>query len=65
MSAQAIPGFDGLLNRRARWMQVLGRLRPGITEARAETVLQPWFRAMLDEDLRRPEFPRVTALLPP
>jgi predicted permease len=61
MSAQAIPAFDGLLNRRKRWMQVLGRLRPGVTAARAETVLQPWFRAMLDEDLRRPEFPRVTA----
>jgi predicted permease len=61
MSAQAIPGFDGLLDRRTRWMQVLGRLRPGVTAARAETVLQPWFKAMLDEDLRRPGFPRVTA----
>ena len=61
MSAQAIPGFDGLLNRRTRWMQVLGRLRLGITAARAETVLQPWFKAMLDEDLRRPGFPKVTA----
>src|SRR4051812_23559983 len=61
MSAQAIPGFNGLLNRRTRWMQVLGRLRPGVTAARAGTALQPWFKAMLDEDLRRPEFPRVTA----
>jgi predicted permease len=61
MSAQAIPGFDGLLNRRTRWMQVLGRLRLGVAATRAETVLQPWFKAMLDEDLRRPDFPRVTA----
>jgi len=28
MSAQAIPGFDSMLNRRVRWMQVLGRLKP-------------------------------------
>ena len=29
MSAQAIPGFNGLLDRRTRWMQVLGRLQAG------------------------------------
>jgi predicted permease len=61
MSAEAIPEFDGLLKRRTRWMQVLGRLKPGLTAARAQTVLQPWFKAMLDEDMRRPDFPRVTA----
>ncbi len=61
MSAQAIPGFDGLLNRRQRWMQVLGRLRPGVTPAQAQAGLQPWFKAMLDEDTRRAGFPRITA----
>jgi predicted permease len=61
MSAQAIPGFDRLLNRRTRWMQILGRLRPGVTPEQARAGLQPWFRAMLDEDARRPEFPKVTA----
>jgi predicted permease len=61
MSAQAIPGFDGLLNRRQRWMQVLGRLQPGVTPAQAQAGLQPWFKAMLNEDARRPGFPRITA----
>jgi predicted permease len=61
MSAQAIPGFDGLLDRRTRWMQVLGRLRPGVTLAQAQTGLQPWFKAMLDEDTRRVGFPTITA----
>jgi predicted permease len=61
MSAQAIPRFDGLLNRRARWMQVLGRLRPGVTLAQAQAGLQPWFKAMLVEDMHRAEFPKVTA----
>ena len=61
MSAQAIPGFASQLDRRMRWMQVLGRLRPEVTAAQAQAGLQPWFKAMLDEDTRRAGFPRVTA----
>jgi predicted permease len=61
ISAQAIPGFAGQLDRRTRWMQVLGRLRPGITTAQAQAGLQPWFKAMLDEDTRRAGFPQITA----
>jgi predicted permease len=60
MSAQAIPGFSGLLNRRIRWMQVLGRLRPAVTLAQAQAGLQPWFMAMLVDDMHRAEFPKVT-----
>jgi putative ABC transport system permease protein len=61
MSAQAIPGFDNLLDRRTRWMQVLGRLRPDVTPPLAQAGLQPWFKAMLEEDTRRAGFPRITA----
>ena len=61
MSAQAIPGFNGQLDRRTRWMQILGRLRPDVTLAQAQAGLQPWFKAMLDEDTRRAGFPRITA----
>jgi predicted permease len=60
MSSQAIPGFNNLLDRRTRWMQVLGRLKPEMSAARAQAGLQPWFKAMLDEDMRRPEFPKIT-----
>jgi predicted permease len=60
MSADAIPGFDRLLNRRVRWMQILGRLQPGLTPAQAQAGLQPWFKAMLDEDTRRAGFPNIT-----
>ena len=60
MSAQAIPGFTGVLGRRARWMQILGRLTPGVTLAQAQAGLQPWFKAMLIEDTRRAGFPRIT-----
>ena len=61
MKRQATPGWDQLLERRAAWMQVLGRLRPGLTAAEAQAGLQPWFKSMLDEDTRREGFPRVSA----
>jgi len=61
MSAQAIPGFSDLLNRRTRWMQVLGRLTQGMTLQRAQTGLQPWLKAMLQEDTRRLGFPVIAA----
>ena len=60
MSAQAVPGFNGMLDRRTRWMQVLGRLRPDVTLAQARAGLRPWFKAMLEEDTRRAGFPRIT-----
>jgi predicted permease len=60
MSAQAIPGFNDLLDRRTRWMQVLGRLNQGVKLQEAEAGLQPWFKAMLQEDVRRAGFPVIT-----
>ena len=61
MSAEALPGFNGLLDRRTRWMQILGRLRQGVSLTQAQAGLQPWFKSMLEEDTRRAGFPRITA----
>src|SRR5437867_8526237 len=61
MSAQAIPGFETMLDRRTRWMQILGRLKQNVSLADAKTGLQPWFKAMLDEDTRRTDFSRFSA----
>src|SRR5713226_10530981 len=61
MSAQAIPGFDTMLDRRTRWVQILGRLKQNVSLAEAQAGLQPWFKAMLDEDTRRADFPKVSA----
>src|SRR6202000_1702999 len=61
MATEVIPGFTDLHDRRTRWMQVLGRLNPGMTLQRAEAALQPWFKGMLQEDMRRPGFPVITA----
>lgn len=61
MSSFAIPGFNSLLDRRTRWMQILGHLAPGVTLKSAQAGLQPWFKSMLKEDLNRAGFPIVTA----
>src|SRR5713101_8456525 len=61
MSAQAIPGFKTMLDRRTRWMQILGRLKPDVSLAEAQAGLQAWFKPMLDEDTRRADFPKVSA----
>jgi predicted permease len=61
MSAQSIPGFETMLDRRTRWMQILGRLKQNVSLAEARTGLQPWFKAMLDEDTRRTDFSRFSA----
>lgn len=61
MSPEIIPGFNGLLDRRQRWMQVLGRLNQGVTLQEAQVGLQPWFKAMLQDDMRLPGFPAITA----
>jgi len=53
MSGQAIPGFNTMLDRRTRWVQILGRLKQNVSLTHAQTGLQPWFKAMLDEDARR------------
>src|SRR5947199_3696212 len=60
MSAKAIPGFNGMLDRRTRWMQILGRLKQNVSLTEAQAGLQPWFKAMLDEDTRRADFPKVS-----
>jgi predicted permease len=60
MSSQVIPGFEDLLDRRKRWMQVLGRLKQGMTLEKAQAGLQPWFKAMLQEDMHLASFPVVT-----
>ncbi len=61
MAGKAVPGFDGLLDRRKIWMQVFGRLHPGITLRQAQAGLQPWFKATLHDDLNRVGFPIITA----
>lgn len=61
MSAQTIPGFHTMLDRRTRWVQILGRLKQNVSLGQAQAGLQPWFQAMLDEDTRRTNISRANA----
>ena len=53
--------WDQLMNRRAAWLHVFGRLKPDVTLDAAKTALEPWFRSMLESEPRTAGFPNVTA----
>jgi putative ABC transport system permease protein len=53
--------WNRMLDRRAAWMHVFGRLKPGATVDDTSASLQPWFRSMLESDTRTESFPNVTA----
>jgi predicted permease len=61
MYAEAIPGAEDLLRRPTFWMQILARLRPELSPVQAQTGLQPWFKAWLQDNMLRPGFPLITA----
>jgi predicted permease len=61
MYAEAIPGAEDLLRRPTFWMQILARLRPDLTPVQAQTGLQPWFKAWLQDNMLRPGFPLIAA----
>jgi len=52
---------EDLFNGPERWLQILARLRPGVSAAQAQAGLLPWFRPWLEESARRAGFPVITA----
>ncbi len=59
MSDEVIPGYTDLRHTRTRWMQVLGRLNEGVALKQAQVGLQPWFKAMLQENMHQAGFPQI------
>ena len=53
--------WNRLLDRRAAWLHVFGRLKPGASVDEAKAGLQPWFRSLLETETRTVGFPNVTA----
>ena len=47
MKAQMTPAWDGMNDPRDYWLQIVGRLKPGISKERAEVVLQAIYSPML------------------
>jgi predicted permease len=56
MKAQVTPNWDDMDNRRSRWVNVFGRLRPGVTQDQALAVLQPYFHGILEQEVLEPAF---------
>lgn len=56
MKAQMTPNWDDLKNRRQRWVNAFGRLKPGVTAVQAKAALQPFFHSMLEMEVKEPAF---------
>jgi len=55
------PGFQDMLNRRHRWVNVYGRLKPGVTIEQARAGLQPLFHQILQSEVTEAAFRNATA----
>ena len=51
MKAQMTPNWDDVDNRRSRWVNVFGRLKPGVTLEQAKAALQPYFHGILEQEV--------------
>ena len=51
MKAQMTPFWNGLEDPKDHWLQLVGRLKPGLTRAAAQTALAPVYRTLLQEEL--------------
>src|SRR5262245_17636620 len=56
MKAQMTPGWDALKDRRSRWVNTFGRLKPGVSLEQAQASLQPYFKSVLDMEVKEPAF---------
>jgi predicted permease len=63
MKAQIAPVYirQRVDNRRARWVQVFGRLKPGVTAEQAQARLQPYFRSIIEMEAKEPAFAKASA----
>jgi predicted permease len=62
MKAQMTPGpWYSLNDRRSRFAQVFGRLKPGVSIEKAKAGLQPLFHAILEKEVREKDFDKASA----
>ena len=56
MKAQMTPTWDGLNDRRFIWLQLVGRLRPGVSQRRAQASLEPYYHGLLIMEMQTMKF---------
>lgn len=52
MKDVVMPGADAFLDRRWKWMNIVGRVKPGVSTAQAEAGLDPIWHSIRDEELK-------------
>jgi predicted permease len=52
MKATMTPGWDDLENHRSKWLNIVGRLQPGMTVAQAEAGITPLWKALRAQELQ-------------
>lgn len=58
MKQEITPGWNDLDNRRSIWLNVIGRLKPGMTLLQAQTGIAPLWHSLREDELK--EMPNVT-----
>ncbi len=58
---QLTPGWYGLDDRRWHWVRVFARLKPGVTPEQAEAALQPFYRSLLQMEIKQEGFANASA----
>jgi predicted permease len=56
MKKQVTPSWDDLLNRRSRWVQVFGRLKPGVSREAAEASIAVLYKRIISLEVQEPYF---------
>jgi predicted permease len=60
MKKQMTPGWNALEDRRTRWVQVFGRLKPGVTPEQAKAALAPLYKALISDEVQQEAFRNAT-----
>ncbi len=63
MRPQLMPLLNEYLdfdNRRTRWVNVFGRLKPGVSREQAQASLQPYFHCMLEMEVKQAAFSKAS-----
>src|SRR3989442_1406854 len=58
--AERRPNWDDMDNRRSRWVNVFGRLKPGVSREQALSALQPYFHGILEQEVLDAAFSTAT-----
>ena len=53
-------GLEDLNDRRSSWLQILGRLKPGVTVQQAKASMQVLFHQILEQEAKSPQVARVS-----